>query len=550
MESRKQNLIIGAGLLFIFGLGVFSKWMYLVKAGPLSLADLYFYQGLAQAFSARDWEHFWHFHFYPVYPILMVFFRQISGQDLIASARWLNIIFDGLSAFPIYLLGKNLYGKRAGVFAALFWSLCWPRVRVYGDPEPVYGFFIFVGMVWMFRNPLRLKDYLIAIGLAGWSGLIKSEAMLFVFFFSLMYLGRSREGLGKKILGLFAAILVFLSVTSPLWIKYYQATGRFNPNPKSRTLIFIHNYKDNYQTSLYGLKEDGYGLYSNAQRIYIEGDKRPIRNSLASFLWETRGIFALAYLNKLEFALQEDLPYLLQKIFPGALILAGVYWLRRKRNYDLDREPWLWFWGIAVLFSLAAFDVWERFFYSFFPVLILVSAKGMEQLMDGAGMFTRRFSRDPKTAGVIRWAVAGVFIFWFILFNFGGISLASPDEKLQERFEAKTRLARELKLRIDLSAKIMCRGFPEPITYFLDQPFWRMVIMPLAKEDELLDYAREAGARYMFFEQEDLKRVPYSERWLYGEVEREGVKRIRHIPRELKDGHYPGSFYELEEGKR
>jgi len=546
MKAGKGNKIGWAILFLFFLLGLFYKWIYLKRAGPLTLGDLYFYQGLAQAFLDRDWDHFRHFHFYPVYPILMAMVHRLTGLDLISSARWLNIIFDGLSLIPIYLIGRSLYGSRAGIFSALFWSLGWPLVRVYGDPEPVYGFFIFIGLVFMFRHPLRIRNYLTAIALAGFAGLIKSEAMLFVLFFTLMYLVQGRENFRKKIYALGSAALIYLALTSPLWIRYYQATGRFNPNPKSRTLFFIHNYQGDYQTNLYGLKEDGYGLYSDAQRIYIEGDIRPIRGSLVSYFYKNRRLFFLSYLDKLEFALEKDLPFLMLRIFPGSFFLILVYWLRRKRNFELEREAWVWFWGLSVLLSVSVFDVWERFFYTFFPVLILLSAKGLDQVMIRAESLSRRFFPESTLPGIIKWSLAGIFIFWFVIYNLSGVSLARPDPKLKDRFSVKTRLARDLKLKIDLDAKIMCRGFPEPIAYFLGLPFWKMVILPLAKEDELLTYARESGVKYMFFEEGDLKRNPYAERWIYGEMEAGGVKRILYIPRELKDEYYPYSFYELE----
>jgi len=545
MESRKEKITTWTLLALVFIAGMLFKWGYLKRSSPLTLGDLYFYQGIAQAFLVGDWEHFWHFHFYPLYPVLLALCHRIFSSDFISTARWLNLSFDALSAVPIYLIGKSLYGNRAGLFSALFWSLCWPKIRAYGDPEPVYGFFVFTGFALMFHQPERVWKFLIAVSLASFAGLIKSESMLFVLFFSLMYLLRSKESARKKIVLLIISAIIYLGFTSPLWVKYYQITGKFNPNPKSRTLSFIYNYKDNYQVNLYGLKEDGFGRYSNAQRIYIQGDRIPIQDSLLSHLWQNRKNFSRAYLDKLNFALEKYLKFLLMRIFPASIFLSIIYFIRGKRNFDFEREAWLWLWAISVIISVSFFDVLERFFYPLFPVLTIISAKGLMQLIDLSGYVARKFYPDSKLSLIIQWSIAGFFILWFFAYNLGGLAKTKPDQELAKRFQLKTKLARELKFKIAPNSKIICRGFPEPITYFLGIPFWQMIVLPYAQEQELLDYARENGARYMFIEQDDLKKIPSAERWLFGEVETKNAKILSRIPRELSGEYYAYAFYEL-----
>ncbi len=550
MEDKRAERLGWVLILFWFGLGLWYKRAFWQRTSPVSLGDLYFYQGLAQAFLQRDWPHFWHFHFYPGYPVLMAVFSRSSGANLIVSALWLNLIFDSLSIVPIYLIARSLYGRRAGLFAAIFWALSGAKVKIYGDPEPVYGFFVFLGLVLMFKNPLRRRHYLIAVTLAAFAGLIKSEAMLFVFFFSLMFLVRSPGPVRAKILALTTAAAIYLAVSSPLWVKYYSATGQFNPNPKSRTLFFIHNYQGHYQTNLYGLKEDAEGLYSNAQRIYIEGDRRPIRNSIFSYAWENRKLFGWSYLDKLNFALEKDLLYLLLRIFPGAVALSLIYWVRRRLGFNLDREAWLWFWGLAVLLSVSLFDPWERFFYTFFPVLVIISASGLDRLVTFADRNAQRFYRQSLIPRMVKWSVMGLFLLWYAGYNLVGLFHAAPDQFQAALFKAKAIIAKQIKPELDPAGKVMCRGFPEPITYFLDLPFWQMVITPYGKQDELLSYARESGARYLFFEQDDLNSNPLADQWVYGEVEARNLKLLQRISRELKDEYYPYALYELQPATR
>ena len=274
--------------VFFIG-GIFFKLAFWKKIEPVTLGDLYFYQGLAQAFLARDWAHFWHFHFYPVYPALMAVWHGIFGGDLVHAGRWLNIMFDSLSIIPIYLLGREIFNQRVGIFSAMFWAFCWPHQKIYGDPEPVYAFFIFVALFLVFKKQPGWKDFIAAIALSSFAGLIKSEATFFVLLVCLIYAVRGVDRLRNKALLLTAAAAIYLAFTSPIWIQYYRATGEFSPNPKSRTLFFIHNPTKEYQLYLYGIREDKAGLYTIGQRIYIDGDKGAIKTSLWGFVRENYG---------------------------------------------------------------------------------------------------------------------------------------------------------------------------------------------------------------------------------------------------------------------
>jgi len=554
MQDKKNiNTAFVISLLFCFFLGgIFFKLNFWKHAEPMTLGDLYFYQGLAIAFENRDWAHFWHFHFYPAYPVLIAWFHKIFSLDFVSSARWINIIFDGLSVFPVYLIAREIYGNRTAIFSALFWSFCWPYFRVYGDPEPVYAFFVFVSLYLVLKKELTWKNYLAATALTAFSGLIKSEATFFVGLVFILYFFKSRERLRAKILMAGAGVLIYLAFTSPIWIKYYQATGEFNPNPKSKTLYFIHNPVVDYQLFLYGLREDENGLYTNGQRIYIDGDKDALRTPLSSFARDNFKLLFFSYLGKFGFTFSKGLAIMVLRIFPGTFFLFLFYWARRARDYQLQHEIWLWIWAVLFIAALSFFETWERFCYPFFPVLVIISAKGLDRLVTFSETgYKKYFPDSPRQypASIAKWLLPGFFLSWFLFYNFWGVSHFKPEKEVAEQINAKTKLAKNIKPTINSGAVVMCRGFPEPFSYFLDIPFWQMVIIPMADVEDVVRYAKLKNADYFFIEEADLARNPIVEPWLWGEVNDPSVKMLKHVPRELAAEYYPAAWYRFLKSK-
>ena len=548
-DKKNSNTAYIISLLCCFFLGgIFFKHEFWKNAEPLTLGDLYFYQGLALAFENRDWAHFWHFHFYPAYPVLIAWFHQLFSSSYVRSARWLNIIFDGLSVFPVYLIAREIYGKRTAIFSALFWSFCWPYFRIYGDPEPVYAFFVFVSLYLVLKKELTWKNYLAATSLAAFSGLIKSEATFFVGLVFIIYFFKSREQLRAKVMMAGAGVLIYLVLTSPIWVKYYQATGEFNPNPKSKTLYFIHNPVKEYQLFLYGLREDANGLYTNGQRIYIEGDKDAFKTPLSTFVRDNFKLLFFSYFGKLGFTASKGVAVMILRIYPGAFFLFIFYWARRARDYQLKYEIWLWLWAVLFIGALSFFETWERFCYPFFPVLVIISANGLDRLINFSESGYKKFFPDSPhrfPAMLAKWLLPGFFIFWFLFYNFSGVAKFKPEKITADQITAKTKMAQKIKPTINSNAIIMCRGFPEPFTYFLDLPFWQMVIIPMSDVEDVVRYAREKKADYFFIEEADLARNPIVEPWLWGEVTDPSVKLLKHVPRKVAEEYYPAAWYQF-----
>ncbi len=296
------------------------------KFAPLRINDLYFYEGIARAFLNHDWGHFWHFHYYPLYPIFIALTHKLTGLEPINCAFLLNIIFSSASTVPIYLIGREIFGKTVGVIASIFWAFSWLNSGVMTEAEPVYLFFALWGFYLLSKSGLSFKQYLWAISIAGVSYLIKSEVMLFAVIFSLIYFLRSQEQTLKKIGFVLAGGIIFLIFSSPIWLSYYHYTGKFNINPKSRTLFFIHHPPNAYRENLYGLRKDEQGrMFTLAQKIYTEGDRNAIKDSLIKFALSHQKLIFKDYIENLKTIFGKAFIWLLIRIFPGATLCFAFY---------------------------------------------------------------------------------------------------------------------------------------------------------------------------------------------------------------------------------
>lgn len=113
-----------AMLSALFALALAWRLRYAGRA-EMYTYDSYFYLVLAR--NLRQSLFFGvaghpHFKFLPLYPLAMAFMGLFTRDwDLIA--RVSNPLFSSLCVFPLYITGRELFGRRAGLAAAAFYSV-------------------------------------------------------------------------------------------------------------------------------------------------------------------------------------------------------------------------------------------------------------------------------------------------------------------------------------------------------------------------------------------------------------------------------------------
>jgi len=113
-QEDQRNLIALLAIGLILRLYAFSQIYMISIDGALQyipVARLFFQGEYIQALLQRQ---------LPLYPFLISVFSYITG-DLEVSGQLISIIFSLLAVFPLYLIGKSLFGPKAGLWTAVFY---------------------------------------------------------------------------------------------------------------------------------------------------------------------------------------------------------------------------------------------------------------------------------------------------------------------------------------------------------------------------------------------------------------------------------------------
>ncbi len=68
----------------------------------------------------------------PLYPYILALFYKAAGYNLLIP-RLLNILFDGISIFVLFLIGKKLFNNAVGLIAAIIGSIFGPLIYFSGE---------------------------------------------------------------------------------------------------------------------------------------------------------------------------------------------------------------------------------------------------------------------------------------------------------------------------------------------------------------------------------------------------------------------------------
>ncbi len=158
------------------------------------------------------------------------FFLKIFGDNN-AAFRLPSVILGALSVYLIYLLGKKLFSKKAGLWSAGIYAVTLNGVYISrtGLQEP-YVIFFFLLVSFLFLKALEKNKYFIWTGLViGLGGLAKYNFFIAVpiLLLYLLLFRRRTFRLKEFWLGLLLAVLIFSPVIV-YNIQLYRAVGHFD----------------------------------------------------------------------------------------------------------------------------------------------------------------------------------------------------------------------------------------------------------------------------------------------------------------------------------
>ena len=243
--------------------------------------------------------------FPPGYP-LFIGLLNLMVKDLFVSAKLISLISSTITIFLSYLVGKELYNKESGLFAAFVYALYPVILIVSVDAYSDALFFCFLLLsIYLFLISLKKDNYfmsaLIGISLAA-TYLTRPEGQFLLLLPLLQVFGvfSGKPFFNRKYLLKVALIfLIFGIIISPYMLFLKNYTGKFSPTGKANISILLGelsedkeyhevvNAPDNlYDRAAFSLTDD---------KTQLKGWNRKENLSLKDYIFKDPVTFAKRY---------------------------------------------------------------------------------------------------------------------------------------------------------------------------------------------------------------------------------------------------------------
>ncbi|RJQ56243.1 MAG: hypothetical protein C4526_02300 [Nitrospiraceae bacterium] len=244
MKTKKENLMLFAIIL----VGIIAR---LIKFEDVNLVtDTVVYSRLGKNLIESGRYLFGENYnmgiFFPPGYSIFIGLINLLVNDLFLSAKLVSFIFSCGSIVFAYLIGKELYNKESGLFAALLFAV-YPVViivSVQGYADAPFIFFLLLSL-YLFIKSLR-NESIIFHALLGFTFavtcLIRPEALFLLLLPGLQVFGAFGTTLrfnGKYLLRFIILSLVFALTLSPYLLLIKNYTGKFSLSGKSNISILL-----------------------------------------------------------------------------------------------------------------------------------------------------------------------------------------------------------------------------------------------------------------------------------------------------------------------
>lgn len=325
-------------------------------------------------------------HHTPLFPLLSGLVWLVTG-DLTLSSNIIYVVFGGMLAAPIYLIGYEMYGRRVGVLAAILVSI-WPAVTIavlyWGTmTEPPYFLFVYIGI---YCALLALRDRgrwpYVTAGLSfALAYLTRPEAIGYlVAAFGLIVIVRLFE---RRLLtrhtwaGLALLVIGYLLLFMPYAYYVRQNTGQWMVSEKAGVTYVTSKslaYGDTttFDKLTWGLDAAGTEVYFFSPESYNVSMVDVIRQDPWDFA-------RLLYMNVRRFV--DSL--LSVRLFAFWLVpLVALGWLRKPWSAERLKAEFYLLGAISPVLGFLLFFIQDRYILAIVPGLIVWAASGLAALQE------------------------------------------------------------------------------------------------------------------------------------------------------------------------
>ena len=320
--------------------------------------------------------------FPPGYPIFIGIVNYFF-DNLLFSARFTSFIFGFLAVYLFYLVGKEIFNKTAGLFAAFFAATHYMFIVISVESwsESLYSFFVLL-IVYIYLKLLDKNKIWMAILLGftiGYAYLIRIEGIIFIILPFLFFIFKKKQlGTKKAIKSSLVVIFSFILIIVPYICFLYQHTGSLILTSKTNSNIMaglVVNGKD-FDTAKY----EDVVFYEKVRANYNE----EINNIEIPEEFDNLSISDLFLRDPAEFSkryfvsLRSEIRILLFDLQVDILlifILVSLIFLFKKRKYK-QKAVILFIFPLAFLFIFPLFHIESRYLVQILIFLILLSSLG------------------------------------------------------------------------------------------------------------------------------------------------------------------------------
>jgi hypothetical protein len=229
MMTKRQKILWISAIFFIF---------FLLRLYRLGYHDFWYDEMATVHYAQYPWAN-WNA---PLYWIVLYFWIAIFGCSEF-SVRFPSLVFSFLSAIIVFFLGKSLFNKKAGIFAAMLIGLS-PFHLWYAQEARDYSMVLFLGLLssWLIYNIVNKnkKNLWLYFTLVSIAGFYTNYFYAFLLLAQFLYVISIRKiKLDFKAVICFLAVICGFSLYLPRFYRkfFYVWGGFWIPEPQWKSLI-------------------------------------------------------------------------------------------------------------------------------------------------------------------------------------------------------------------------------------------------------------------------------------------------------------------------
>ena len=377
--KKHNNTIM---LLFILLIAFFSRLYFFSQEGFITADGVKYAIAGKNLIENGKYEVFGdpEIVFSPGYPIF-IGIADYFFNNLFFSARFISFVFGFLTVYLFYLVGKEIFNKTAGLFAAFFAATHYMFIvlSIKSWSESLYLFFI-LSTIYIYLKLLDKNKTWMAILLGftiGYAYLIRIEGIIFIILPFLFFIFKKKQlGIKKVIKSFSVVVLSFIFVVTPYIYFIYQHTGNLTLTNKTNSnvtagLIFKGKDLNNVAYEdivLYEKVGANYNKKTNSIEVPEEFNNLSVKNL---FLRDPAEFFKRYFVS-----LKSEIRILIFDLQVNMLfifILMSLAYLFKKRK-NKQKTVTLFIFPLAFLFIFPLFHIESRYLTQILTFIILLAS--------------------------------------------------------------------------------------------------------------------------------------------------------------------------------